>query len=382
MKKVVIASDSFKGSLSSSEVAAAAAEGIRDIFPECEIISLNVGDGGEGTVSSLNEAIGGEKVSVKVKGPLGDEVQACYIISTDEDGNHIAMMEMAQASGLTLIGEDRRNPLYTSSYGTGEMMADALAKGCRRLLIGIGGSATNDAGTGMLEALGYRFYDRNGHEITGCCGIRLKDIFRIDRSSVAEGLEESAFTVACDVDNPFTGPNGATFTYGRQKGADDDALNLLEEGMSSFEALVRDMTGLSLNLLPGSGAAGGMGGTLQAFLGAELKKGSGLILDAAGFAEKAENADLIITGEGKIDGQSLRGKLPYGVLSRAGKTPVIAICGISELTPEQADSSGFQKILPVCSHPLTEEDLAEAMNPENAKENIRLAIVDYLQTGH
>jgi glycerate kinase len=286
---------------------------------------------------------------------------------------------MAQASGLTLLEASERNPMLTSTYGTGEMIADALSRGCREFIVGIGGSATNDAGTGMLEALGFRFLDMEGREIKGCCGGRLKDISSIDTSKTQSSLVDARFIIACDVDNPLTGEEGATFTFARQKGADEAAIITLEEGMTSFCSLIRKTTGKDLDLIPGSGAAGGLGGAFIAFTDAELTRGADLILKMTGFDEAIKEADLIITGEGKIDNQTSRGKLPSAVLARSQRTPVVAIGGMVDLTDEEAAATGFEAVLPICPRPITEEDLRKAMDPATAAANIRKTISSYLK---
>jgi glycerate kinase len=368
-KKIVIASDSFKGSLSSLEVAEAAENAIRSILPDCEIVKVDVADGGEGTMEALCRIHGGHKLTLEVNDPLGRPVDASYLILAD---GSTAVIEMAAASGLPLLHPDERNPLLTSTYGTGQLIADALGRGCRKFLIGIGGSATNDAGIGMLEALGVRFYDAEGKVLPGR-GDSLNKVETIDMSGVLEELPESEFIVACDVESPFCGPEGAAFVYAPQKGATAQMVKDLDEGMYSFSRLIYQKTGTDVKNIKGAGAAGGLGGTLRAFMNADLKKGADMLLDAVSFDRAIEGADLIITGEGCIDGQTLTGKLPYTVAQRASSRniPIIAICGRAEVEHLPC----FDRICPVTPSGLS---LDEAMNPQIAAVNIFNTIVSIL----
>ena len=369
MKRIVIASDSFKGSLSSQEVARAAAAGIGKVWPDCETVCMNIADGGEGTARTLTEALGGRMVRSGASDPLGRRISAEYGI-VEADGRKTAVIEMSQASGLTLLTPDERNPLQTSTYGTGEMITDAIGRGCRRFMVGIGGSATNDGGCGMLEALGFRFMDKDGRIITGLCGGRLGDIASIDCSGVMEEVLESEFTVACDVDTVFSGPAGAAAVFGPQKGATPEAVAELEDGMQNLERIIRQNHGIDLSKVPGSGAAGGLGGAFKAFLGATLKRGIDMVLDAAGFDEAIKGADLIITGEGKIDDQTSQGKVISGIVKRAERQniPVIAIAGIVDI--ENAEACGLTAVFPICERPQSKSDLEHAMRAEVASGNI------------
>ena len=378
MYKVVIASDSFKGSLSSAEVAEAAAAGIRSIFPTCKTIQLTIADGGEGTALAVAEAGGGNAETVTVHDPLGRLIQSEYYIM--KDGT--AVMEMAAASGLTLLATSERNPLLTSTYGTGEMILDAFAKGCRRFIIGIGGSATNDGGTGMLEALGFRFMDICGRDIKGLCGGRTAEVARIDDSEVPKQLLESEFIVACDVTAPFCGPGGAADVYARQKGArTQEMITTLEAGMESLNEVIKATYGIDLKGIPGSGAAGGLGGAFVACLKGRLERGIDLVLDTIGFESIIKDADLIITGEGKIDNQTSQGKVVSGIVSRAKASgvPVIAIAGISELTESQIQESGLTGVFPIGPRPQNESDLANAMRPEVASKRISETVAKALE---
>lgn len=365
--KIVISSDSFKGSLSSIEVAQAATRGIRAVYPDCETVAVNVADGGEGTVEAIVEALGGEIITATVSDPLGRPISARYGIATTK-----AIIEMAAASGLPLLQPEERNPWLTSTYGTGEMIMDAIHRGCRQFLIGIGGSATNDAGTGMLQALGFRFYDARNQEITDCRGGRLHDIAQIDDTLVPEAVRQSSFTIACDVDTPFCGPEGAAPVFAPQKGANPDMVARLDAGMASFAQVIEDKYNINIVPLPGAGAAGGMGGGFRAFLNATLQRGIDMVLDAIGFDQLIQGADLIITGEGKIDFQTAKGKTAAGVLARAKKQgiPVIAIGGCVEMC-DSLQQMGFAGI-----YPITEEKLPLeiAMQSDIAAANVEKTV--------
>lgn len=369
MKKVVVASDSFKGCLSSAEVADAVEKGIHAVYPECEVVKLAVADGGEGTVDALTATLGGNLRNVTVHDPLGRPVETSYALI---DGN-IAVIEMAHASGLTLLEAHERNPMLTSTYGTGELMADALNNGCRKFLICIGGSATNDAGTGMLEALGYRFMDAEGCAVKACGGA-LGKIMSIIADDVHPALEESDFIVACDVDSPFCGPEGAAYVYGPQKGALPEMLHEMDAGMRHFAGIMARYTGTDPTDIRGAGAAGGLGGALMAFMNARVCRGADMVLDAAGFDKTVENADMVITGEGRIDTQTLTGKLPYIVAQRTASKniPAIAICGRSDVR----SLPHFAQIVPVTP---SDMPLSHAMKPSVASENITSAVEDFLK---
>jgi len=379
MRKIVTASDSFKGSLSSVEVASTVESAAREVFPYCETVSVEIGDGGEGTSKAIAEALGGTKVELSVKGPLGNPVKAFYWITskTAENQGSTAIMDMASASGITLVPESRLNPLKASTFGFGEMIADAVRKGCRRFFIGIGGSATNDAGIGMLTALGWRFLNDNGMRLPSS-GASLEKIAEIDDSGVSPAIRECVFEVACDVDAPFTGPSGAVKVFAPQKGADASMIEILEKGMVSFSKVVSEKIGIEINNIPGSGAAGGLGGAFVAFLNANLRPGADLVLDVTGFNELASGADLVITGEGRIDSQTLTGKAPMAVLRRcqALGIPVIAVAGSIE-DENAVKSLGFMEALCVNPPGTTKE---EAMRPGVAQRNLRATIIKYLKT--
>lgn len=371
--KIVVASDSFKGSLTSQEVALAVTCGIRAVRPDAAVIALNVADGGEGLVRAIIDTMGGELVTASVNDPLGRPIQAQYGIT-----GTTAIMEMAAASGLPLLRTEERNPWITSSYGTGEMIMDAIRRGCRDFLIGIGGSATNDAGTGMLQALGYRFYDAEGKEIKWCCGGKLCDIVHIDDSAVPATVRQAHFTIACDVDTPFCGPEGATHVFARQKGADSDMIAGLENGMVSFAQVLKRELYVDITTLAGAGAAGGMGGGFYALLNATLKSGIEMVLDAINFDTIIQGADLIITGEGKMDAQTAKGKVAAGVLARAKiqHIPVIAIAGCVDMCDTLAQM-GFAGIYSILKESMP---LQMAMQRDVAMSNIEKTMARALQS--
>ena len=279
MDKIVVASDSFKGSLTSLEVALSAEKGIREVFPQCNVVKVNVADGGEGTMDALCSTLGGQWVTVPAEDPLGRVRDVSYVVLAD---GKTAVIEMSAASGLPLLQPHERNPLLTSTYGTGEMIADALSRGCRRFLVGIGGSATNDAGMGMLCALGYRFVDAQGNVLEGR-GESMAKVEDIDMSRVSEAIRESEFIVACDVDSPFCGPRGAAYVFSPQKGADPRMVESLDAGMEHISSVIARVTGKDVRNVPGAGAAGGLGGGFLAFLNARLERGIEMVLDAIGF---------------------------------------------------------------------------------------------------
>lgn len=381
MNKIVIASDSFKGSLSSAEAADAVTSGIRDVLPDCEVVRICLGDGGEGTAEAIASVIPCHWTEVKVSNPVGKEITARYGVCNYK-GVKTAIIELASASGITLLDESQRNPLFTSTFGTGEMILDAICTGCRRFIIGVGGSATNDGGTGMLEALGFRFIDSEGKVITGCNGSKLGKIHYVDASEVPEDVLSSTFIVACDVRTPFCGKDGATRIFAAQKGAGKAETEILEQGMSSFSAVILRQYGINLQDIAGSGAAGGAGGALYVFLKAELRSGAEFILDIAGFGKSLEKVDLVITGEGRIDGQTFQGKLPYTVLQEAKERniPAVAIGGIVELDRKEIEECGFDAVLQIGPTPRTPDELKNAMSPATAAANIRQTISSHLQS--
>lgn len=334
MRKIVIACDSYKGCLSSSEVARAAAEGVAEVYPDCEIVRLAVADGGEGTVDALVETLGGHLECAEVSDPLGRPVKAAYGIAGD-----LAIIESAAACGLTLLTKEERNPLITTTKGLGELILAAIDKGCRRFLIGLGGSATNDGGMGMISADGF--------------------LVR------ARGMK---FTVACDVDTPYIGAQGASRVFGPQKGASEEDVEILEERLRGHALKILKDTGIDVSDMAGAGAAGGLGGAFRAYLGAELKRGVDLVLDQIGFDSIIDGADLVITGEGCSDYQTLKGKTAAGVLERAKRKgiPVMLVSGAIR-DGQMLRDGGFGIIAAASPQGMS---LAEAMRPETAEHNI------------
>ena len=320
--KIVIASDSYKGSNTSIRVAETIEKGIKKVVSDLDVVKIPVADGGEGLVQAL---VPDEDkwVYLAVTGPMRKETQAEYALMD----NNTAVLEMASASGLPLV-EGEKDPRLATTFGTGEMMKDAIEKGCRKILIGIGGSATNDGGTGMAQALGARFLDADGKELTPAGG-NLDQIASVDLSNMIDGLKDTEIKVACDVDNPLCGEHGASAIYGPQKGATPEMVKQLDANLAHLAGIMEKTSGKDMSEVPGAGAAGGLGFGLMAFCGAELESGIDLVLDSLGFDEAIEGASLVITGEGKIDGQSVRGKVPVGIAGRAKKKnlPVLAICG-------------------------------------------------------
>lgn len=334
MRKIVIACDSYKGCLSSSDVARAAAEGVAEVYPDCEIVRLAVADGGEGTVDALVETLGGHLEWAEVSDPLGRPVKAAYGIAGD-----LAIIESAAACGLTLLTKEERNPLITTTKGLGELILAAIDKGCRRFLIGLGGSATNDGGMGMISADGF--------------------LVR------ARGMK---FTVACDVDTPYIGAQGASRVFGPQKGASEEDVEILEERLRGHALKILKDTGIDVSDMAGAGAAGGLGGAFRAYLGAELKRGVDLVLDQIGFDSIIDGADLVVTGEGCSDYQTLKGKTAAGVLERAKRKgiPVMLVSGAIR-DGQMLRDGGFGIIAAASPQGMS---LAEAMRPETAEHNI------------
>ncbi|HEX9014315.1 MAG TPA: glycerate kinase [Anaerolineaceae bacterium] len=323
--KFVIAPDSFKESLTAREVAAEIEAGFREVFPDAEYVKLPMADGGEGTVDALVTATGGKVCEVAVTAPLGGKTAARFGLSGDGE---TAFIELAAASGLALVPPALRNPMKTTSYGTGELIGAALNAGARHLIIGIGGSATNDGGAGMLQALGVRLTDSSGSDI-GFGGEGLARLERVDAHDMDPRLKGCRIEVACDVTNPLTGPAGASAVYGPQKGATPEMVAQLDANLGHFAALIRQKPGIEVAAMPGSGAAGGMGAALLAFLNATLRPGIDIVMEAAGLDAAVRDADLVITGEGRIDSQTINGKTPIGVARVAKRhgRPVIAIAG-------------------------------------------------------
>lgn len=367
-RKIVIAIDSFKGCLTSAEAGEAAAQGIKSIHPGCHTLVIPIADGGEGLLDVLLSIFRGKRIHLPAHDPLMQIREAYYGMSGD---GKTAIIEMAAISGLPLVPVQQRNPMLATTFGTGELIRDALDRGCRNFIVGIGGSATNDAGLGMLQALGFRFLDKH-RQLLGIGGKIMEEVAEIDTSHIHPALKEAHFTVACDVRNPFYGPEGAAFVFAPQKGADSRMVQKLDASMQSLAEVIKRVTGRDISRHPGAGAAGGMGGGLLAFLNADLKPGTELLLEATRFPAKIKGADLIITGEGKADRQSAMGKVPYGILKEAQKEqiPVILLAGSVEDLPE-LHKAGFAGVFSIAPSPTT---LEKAMEPEFAKENIRRVV--------
>lgn len=339
MKKVVVISDSFKGSLSSSQISRIAADCIHRYDPDCQVVGLPVADGGEGTVECFLEAIGGESVVIPVRGPWGETLEAAYGRIGDT-----AVVEMAAAAGLPLVG-DRKDPSKTTTYGVGMQIRHAVEHGAKRIILGLGGSATNDGGCGCAVALGVRFLDAAGKEFCPV-GETLHQIAAIDCTEADKLLEGVAVEVMCDIDNPLCGPKGAAAIFGPQKGADKAMIAMLDKGLGHMAQVIARERDVQVDLIPGSGAAGGFGAGAVAYLHAELRPGIEVVLDMVEFERQLEGCDLVITGEGRIDGQSLGGKVPVGVSRRARKSqvPVIAVVGIMGNGAEAVYDEGITAI--------------------------------------
>jgi len=356
--KIVIAPDSFKGSLSAIEVSDAIERGVKKAMPAAETVKLPMADGGEGTVEALVAATNGHIEKKRVRDPLGDAVEAHYGILGD---GRTAVIEMASASGLPLVPPEKRNPLYTTTFGTGELILAAVEKGCREFIIGIGGSATTDGGAGMAQALGVEFFGAAGEKIEAFMnGDLLSKVASIDLSGLAPTIKASKFTVACDVQNPLLGPQGCARVYGPQKGATPEIVEQLEANMTHFIDMLEGTISRPVRNIPGAGAAGGLGAGLMAFVSGELKRGIEIVLNASRFAEHIRGAALIFTGEGKIDFQTAFGKTMSGVAREGQKQgiPVIGIGGMVDAGLENLHEIGIQSFFSICNQPM---DLATAM---------------------
>lgn len=358
MKKVVLAFDSFKGSVSSKEITHTLQRAISSEWEDIDVVSFPIADGGEGTVELLADTLGAKFVCCAVHDPLMRPINARYAIVHDQ---HLAIIEMASAAGLPLLSEKERNPMFTSTYGVGEIVLDAVQKGCTHILLGLGGSATNDAGTGMLAAMGVSFLDKEGRAVDPC-GETLKSIEKIDTTSMFPSLKNISFTIICDVDNPFCGKNGAAYVFAPQKGASTDEVKELDEGLCHYRELILRQFGKDINLQAGAGAAGGMAGGLLPFLNVKLMPGSQTVLRLLGFENAIKEASLVITGEGKVDRQTCMGKALQGILdlSKKYQVPVVAIGGAVEAVDE-LNKRGFTAVFSIQSGPVS---LDKSMNKE------------------
>ena len=364
--KIVIAPDSYKESLTALEVATEIEAGFREVFPEAQYLKVPMADGGEGTVAAMVAATGGRLVPLRVTGPLGEPVQAFYGLTGD---GATAIVEMAAASGLALVPAMLRNPLITTSFGTGELLAAALDAGARHLIIGIGGSATNDGVAGMLQALGVKLQGRGGEEI-GFGGGCLASLERIDACGLDPRLKGCRIEAACDVDNPLTGPKGASAVFGPQKGATPEMVAQLDENLARYAGIISRDLGVKVDRVPGAGAAGGMGAALLAFLGASLRPGIEIVIEAVGLEGSIREADLVLTGEGRIDSQTVHGKTPIGVArvaKRHGK-PVIGIAGSLSSDASVVNEHGIDALFSVLGGVCTLEEAFQHAGP-----NVRMA---------
>lgn len=356
--KVLIAMDSFKGSLSSLEAAESVEKGIKKVYTGASIYKLGVADGGEGTTQAVVDCLGGRYISREVAGPLGERITARYGIVNEDT----AIIEMAEASGLCLIPEGRRNPFITSTYGTGELILDAMDKNCSKIIIGIGGSATNDGGAGMAMAMGARLLNARGTSI-GTGGGALGELECIDIGGLDARLKQTQIMAACDVSNPLCGENGASKVFGPQKGATPDMVERLDKNLYHFSEIIKRDLHMEICNTPGAGAAGGLGGGLMAFCGAKQYKGVDLILDILRIDNMIENSDIVITGEGRIDGQTVYGKVPVGVAARAQKhnRPVFAIAGFLDKGAELVYEHGIDSVASAMAGPMSvQEAMAQA----------------------
>lgn len=367
MRKIVVASDSFKGSLTSLQVADAIEAGIHLELPDVQVVKVPVADGGEGTMQTLVDTLHGEYVTCQVYDPLMRTITSSYGIIRQK-GKDTAIIDMASASGITLISEKERDPFITTTYGTGQLIADAYSRGCRHFIVGVGGSATNDAGKGMLEALGCRFLNADGKELAPG-GRSLNELSFIDISEMDKSLLDSEFTIICDVCNPLFGEQGAAYVFASQKGASPAGIKILDNGLKRFAACVKAQFETDITHVPGAGAAGGLSAAFIAFFNAVLKPGITTVLDVLCFENYLSGADLIITGEGKVDEQTLMGKVPQGVLTLAQKydIPVVVLGGAVE-SRQVLTAAGFLGVFCIQSSAIP---LSEALNANVSVENLK-----------
>lgn len=369
--KVVIAPDSFKGSATAVEVAEALAVGFQQVFPEARIEIVPMADGGEGTVEALVSATGGKTRSAYVQNPLGDGISAEYGILGD---GVTAVIEMSAASGLTLVTEELRNPMVATTYGTGQLIQSALDHGCRRLLIGLGGSATNDGGAGVAMALGASLKTSDGKSIeTG--GQGLADLAEIDLTEIDPRINETEVVVACDVDNPLTGPLGAAHIYAPQKGATPEMVQVLDQNLEHYASMIERYLGKVVTEIPGAGAAGGLGAGLIAFTEAELKPGIDIVTETVELVQRIKEVDLVITGEGRLDAQTIYGKTPVGVAKIAQQfgVPVIAIAGGIEGNPNELYQAGITAMVDIIPRPMQLDQAIQEVVPLISQAGERIA---------
>ena len=363
--KVVAAIDSFKGSLSTFQSGEAVSEGVRRVYSDAEVVVCPLADGGEGTVAAIVAGCGGEIRSITAVGPLGDKITCEYgIISKTET----AVIEMSAAAGITLVPPEKRNPMVTTTYGVGEIIADAIANGCRKFIVGIGGSATNDGGVGMLTALGFEFLDGNGEPIERG-GKGLGRLCEIRADKALPTLSECEFHIACDVKNPLCGENGCSAVYGPQKGATPETVALMDGWLKNYAELTKKVNPKADGSYPGVGAAGGMGFAFMSYLGGTLESGIDLVIKVTGIEDELKTADVVVTGEGRLDGQSCMGKAPVGIARTAKKygKPVIAFSGCVTSDARECNENGIDAFFPILKAPCA---LQEAMDIGNARKNL------------
>ncbi len=364
MKKVVLIPDSFKGTLSSAQICDILGGKVREHFPDCQVLSIPVADGGEGSVDCFLTALGGEKVKVTVKNPYFEDMEAFFGLI---DNGETAVVEMAACAGLPLV-EDRKDPRKTTTYGVGQIILAAAATGVKKIVVGLGGSSTNDGGCGAAAAVGVKFLNGLGEEFIPTGGT-VHEIARIDMSGRDKALSGIEIVTMCDIDNPMYGPTGAAHVFGPQKGADPEMVLLLDAGIKHLGDVIQSDLGMDIALMPGTGAAGAMGAGMVAFFGSRLQMGIETVLDTVRFAEVISDADMVFTGEGKIDSQSLRGKVVIGVARRAKaqNVPTIAIVGGAEPDVDAAYGEGVTAIFPINRLP---EDFS--VSRHKSKENLAL----------
>ena len=344
MKKVVLIPDSFKGTLSSSQICEIMKTKVLEYFPGCEAVSIPIADGGEGSVDCFLTALGGEKIHTVVKGPFFEDMDSFYGIL---DGGNTAVVEMAACAGLPLVG-DKKDPYRTTTYGAGQLILDAAKRGAKKIIVGLGGSCTNDGGCGAAAAIGVKFFDRKGQEFVPAGGT-LQELVRIDMSGISNLLTGVEIIAMCDIDNPMYGPSGASHIFGPQKGANPEMVLFLDEGIKNLSEVIKKDLGQDLAEVPGTGAAGAMGAGMIAFFRSRLQMGIETVLDTVNFGSVISDADMILTGEGKIDSQSLRGKVVIGVAGRAVKqnVPVIVVVGGADRDIDGAYASGVTAIFSI-----------------------------------
>ena len=371
--KVVIAIDSFKGSLSSIEAAESIKKGIQKVYEDAQIKISPLADGGEGTTYALTKGMNGEFRKVKVSGPLENvKVVATYGIIKD---TKTAIIEMSQAAGITLVPPEKRNPLRTTTYGVGEMIKDAIQQGCRHFIVGIGGSATNDGGIGMLQALGYDFFDESGNKISqGASACELEHLVKIDDSNVIKELKECDFKIACDVTNPLCGKNGCSEVFGPQKGATDDMVKKMDNWLKNYSILAKKIKPKADANYPGTGAAGGLGFAFLTFTKASLESGIDIVLKETKLEELVKDADIVVTGEGRLDKQTVMGKAPIGVAQIAKKynKKVIAFAGAVTKEARILNENGIDAFFPILREVITEEEaMSKEVSSANLEETVR-----------